>query len=404
MKKNILYVMFILLFLTTSISLACTTAIVSGKVSVDGRPLLFKHRDSDFFQNRLVYFKDGKYDYIGLVNSEDKQNREVWAGCNSTGFAIMNSASYNLEKRIDSSAPSDSEGVIMKLALMSCSTVDEFEAMLKNLPRPLAVEANFGVIDALGNAAYFETNNTQYYKFDVNDINVAPNGYLIRTNFSFAGEKDKGYGYIRYKTAEELLKNAKKSNNLSYELFCKDVSRCLKNSMTGIDLKNIPDLKGEFIHFEDFIPRYPSTSSTTIQGIKKGESPLLTTIWAIVGFPLTSVIVPVIMGGGEKLPKILIASEDGNSILCKKSLELKNKLYPITRDRGTKYIKYKELYKSDGNGLMQKAMKIEDSIVRTFNDRLKYWREKKLNTEELQNFYNWVDTYVEKSYKEKFGI
>ena len=77
-------------------SQACTTAIVSGKYTVDGRPLLFKHRDTGFLQNKLMYFSDGKYDYIATVNSVDKKGNEVWAGFNSAGFAIMNSEAYNL--------------------------------------------------------------------------------------------------------------------------------------------------------------------------------------------------------------------------------------------------------------------------------------------------------------------
>ena len=32
-----------------------------------------------------------------LVNSEDKENKDVWCGFNAAGFGIMNSASYNLK-------------------------------------------------------------------------------------------------------------------------------------------------------------------------------------------------------------------------------------------------------------------------------------------------------------------
>ena len=35
---------------------ACTTAIVSGKGTPDGRPLLLKHRDTSFDQNKLMFF------------------------------------------------------------------------------------------------------------------------------------------------------------------------------------------------------------------------------------------------------------------------------------------------------------------------------------------------------------
>ena len=45
---------------------ACTTAIVSGKYTADGRPLLFKQRDTPQLENKLVAFQDGKYRTDGL--------------------------------------------------------------------------------------------------------------------------------------------------------------------------------------------------------------------------------------------------------------------------------------------------------------------------------------------------
>ena len=94
--KKLLSVFFIFLILTISVN-PCTTAVVSGKATDDGRPLLLKNRDADALQNKLVYFFDGKYRFIGLVNSEDKDNKDVWCGFNAAGFGIMNSASYNLK-------------------------------------------------------------------------------------------------------------------------------------------------------------------------------------------------------------------------------------------------------------------------------------------------------------------
>ena len=86
----------------------------------------------------------------------------------------------------------------MAIALGKCRTVDDFACLLDTLPKPLGVEANFGVIDAYGNAAYFETDNWRYARFDVGD-------YLIRTNYSDSGRKGEGYGYVRRLTAEHLL-------------------------------------------------------------------------------------------------------------------------------------------------------------------------------------------------------
>ena len=43
--------------------LACTSAVVSGKVTLDGRPLLWKNRDTDYLRNHVAYVKGEKYDF-----------------------------------------------------------------------------------------------------------------------------------------------------------------------------------------------------------------------------------------------------------------------------------------------------------------------------------------------------
>ena len=192
------YIIIIFLFLGSGL-IACTTAVISGKFTSDGRPLLLKHRDSNFIQNKLMYFDDGKYNYIGLINSEDKKGNEVWGGVNSQGFAIINSASYNLKDSGDTTSFLDKEGFIMKKALQECKTLKDFENLLTDHIKPLGVEANFGVIDAEGGAAYYETNNYTFLKIDANDPIHAPFGYVIRTNFSFNGKTDYHGGHYRWR-------------------------------------------------------------------------------------------------------------------------------------------------------------------------------------------------------------
>ena len=133
----------------------CTSAVVSGRVTPDGRPLLWKHRDASDLNNRIVHFEaeGGKLEFVGLVNGVDTMANEVWAGYNTSGFAIMNTASYNLKN--DTSSLSDREGVVMKQVLGECRTVEDFARLLDSLPRPIGVEANFGVVDALGGAALY---------------------------------------------------------------------------------------------------------------------------------------------------------------------------------------------------------------------------------------------------------
>ncbi len=383
----------------------CTTAIISSRASADGRPLLLKHRDSNSFQNRLMFYNDGKFEYIGLVNSSDTDGKEVWAGYNETGFAIMNSASYNL-RRGDTTSLRDLEGVIMKLALQNCRTVYDFEILLDTLPKPLGVEANFGVIDASGGAAYYECDNFSFTKYDVNDPVQAPNGYLIRTNFSFSGEEDKGYGYIRYETAVELFEQALNEKNLTPKFILTNVSRSLKHSLLETDLlKAVSQNESmqKFHHFEDYIPRYISTSSIVIQGVKDNEDPKLTTMWTILGFPLTSIAIPVWIAGGNKLPYLLTANSTGNAAVCKASLKLKDECFPVKKGSGYKYLNLYALLNKEETGILQKLKPIEEEIFSESDKRLAVWRKSAIEKNKILEFYNWLEEYVSRSFKETFG-
>jgi len=399
---------FLALILTAIFIYPCTTGIITGKHTVDGRTILFKHRDSDFEQNKLMYFNDGKYDYIGLVNSADTEGNEVWGGSNSTGFSIINSASYNLKDVNDVTELKDLEGVLMKKALQNCASVDEFEKLLHSLPKPLGVEANFGVIDALGNAAYFECNNFTFKKYDANDLQVAPNGYLIRTNYSFDGRDDEGYGYIRYKNADDLISASAKSNDLSFKFILQNVSRSLKHSLTNVNLASdyqCDEYELKYVFFEDFIPRNSSTSTILIHGVKAGENPKLTTIWTLLGFPLTTVAVPVWVEAGKNLPKVVLSNEKEVAPLCDKSLKLKDKIFPINRGSGYKYLNLSALLNKQGNGILQKIIPLENEIFDYTQPVIETWR-KAGNTDksEAEKFYKWIDEKINQEYKKLFNL
>jgi hypothetical protein len=393
------------ILILSSSALPCTTAIVSGKCTVDGRPILLKHRDSDYMQNRLMFFRDGKYEYIGLVNSSDTAGTEVWAGCNSTGFAIMNSADYNLNTN-DTTAAKDGEGILMKKALQSCATVDEFEQFLRSLPRPSGVEANFGVIDANGGAAYFETGNFTSTKFDANDLKVAPFGYLIRTNYAFTGNRDNDFGLIRYRTADELFYTAANTHSLSFDFILKNVPRCLKHSLTKTDLaQNLPAQSApeKFVWFQDFIPRFSSTASVVIQGVTPGESPSLTTMWTILGFPLSSIALPLWVTGSDKMPSLLTADASGNAPICSMALKLKQRCFPIERESGKSYLNLAAVMNNANDGILQKLLPLEDRIIREANARMTTWRKKGTTGNEIRTFYRWMDETVPAEYEKMFG-
>lgn len=298
----------------------CTSAVVSGRVTPDGRPLLWKHRDASDLNNRIVHFEaeGGKLEFVGLVNGVDTMANEVWAGYNTSGFAIMNTASYNLKN--DTSSLSDREGVVMKQVLGECRTVEDFARLLDSLPRPIGVEANFGVVDALGGAAYFEVNSYEVFRYDVKD---SPDGYLLRTNYSVSGRPNEGYGYIRYDNAARLFSRAASERSITPEWITGVCSRSFYHILLGRDFTT-----DAWVVDQDFIPRRSTSASVVIEGVKPEESPVFTTMWTILGYPPCSVVLPVWIGCEYGVPTLLQGAEDSvRSPLCEWSNRLKTKCF-----------------------------------------------------------------------------
>lgn len=382
----------LLLFLYGPLLMSCTTAVVSGKATPDGRPILYKNRDTYSLHSRLIYSTQGKYSFIGMVNPDDREEKSVLNGHNSAGFAIMNSDSYNInypalkeEERQD--------GEVMRMALETCATLEDFENLLNSLPKPLRLSSNFGVIDANGGAAYYETNNTGFVKYDANDPKTAPFGYIIRTNYSFSGKVNDGKGYSRYAQAQELLYNASLTNDLTPRFFLQDVSKCLVHGLTKVDLNQY---KEKFAAFRDFIPRYFTASAVVFQGVKKDESPSLTTAWTVLGSTLGSVTIPLWLNNKHSFPKILTADKQLKTPMDEWATYTKKKIFPIERGEGSDYINVEELHK-----ILPKIYDTENAVFKESEKYLSQWRKNgKLNEKEIAGFYAWIDKYVPNLYTE----
>jgi hypothetical protein len=271
----------------------------------------------------------------------------------------------------------------------------------------MGVEANFGVIDAQGGAAYYETTNFSFKKIDANDPAIAPFGYIIRTNYSFSGAPDEGYGYIRYLNAEELFYMAAAENNLTYQFLVTKLSRSLKHSLLALDLESLPLPAADsqkFVPFLDYIPRYTSVTTMVVQGVKPAETPDLTTIWTILGFPLCSVVTPTWVTGGENLPAMLKADETGNAPLCQKSLMLKKKCFPVSRGSGSKYLNLSALINSDKSGILQALRPLETEIINLSEKYLQKWRKKGMDVSEVKDLYRQLSETTLNEYKLLFDL
>lgn len=377
---------------------ACTSINISGKATPDGRPLMWKHRDTGAPYNHIAYIDEGGYRFLGLVNSDDPDGA-VWTGSNETGFSIMNTASYNLKD--DDVKEMDHEGLLMRQALKVCKTVQDFEHLLDTLPRPLRVEANFGVIDAYGGAAYYETNNKHYYKKDVNDTTLAPEGYLIYTNFSFEGRTDEGLGYIRYDNARKIFKQMKKEGFTPERIF-REASRSFYNSQLDIDLKNpeqSPNNHSGWFVEQDFIPRAESTASIVIQGIKPGMPAEHTIMWTALGYPPVSVALPLWVKMGKDQPSLVqYDTALKTAPLCYYSSRLKDKVYAIHRGNGQKYLHWQLLWNNEKTGYIQQLQPVETQVFKLFETASS--SHDTLDTKKTTDIYKQADSIISAAYRQ----
>lgn len=308
---------------------ACTSMIVSARASASGRPLLWKHRDTGADNNFLqrVQPANGCYGYVGLFNAGDSLLREAWMGMNDAGFAIMNTASYNLAP--DTTDYVDREALVMTEALRHCASVDEFEALLAAMPKPLGVQANFGVIDAHGGAAYFETSDHTWTRFDAND---EPSGVLIRTNYSFSGIEGEGNGYVRYQTAYRLSADAISTGQVTPMLLTETLSRSFYHSLLCQDfLTN----GAQFVVDADFIPRPISTASIVVEGVNNPNDASRLDMWAALGYPPCAPVYHVTL---TDIPAELRPTSQWRSIACDDAAQLRRSALPAMGHNSVDYL------------------------------------------------------------------
>ncbi|MCD8386626.1 MAG: C45 family peptidase [Bacteroidales bacterium] len=307
---------------------ACTSMLVSARASATGRPLMWKHRDTDARDNFMerVEPEGSALGFTALYNGGDSLLREAWMGINDAGFAVMNTASYNLAP--DTAKYCDREGEVMRLALERCRSLADFEQMLAERPRPMGVQANFGAMDAEGGMAYYETNDVGFVKYDVNDT---AEGWIVRTNYSESGDSTGGFGYIRHQNVYDILDAQMQTGKFAPEDFTERASRSFWHSLLQKDYLHGPD---RWVIDQDFIPRAISSASIVIEG--GAQDPDGYRLWVILGYPP---IGQTWQTDSKHLPDALRPTQAGwHSPECMSNLERKRQVFPITRGSGPKYI------------------------------------------------------------------
>ncbi|NQV14634.1 hypothetical protein HQ531_04185 [bacterium] len=406
--KKLIILPIVLLLFAMSNAWACTSAVISGKATADGRPLLWKHRDTGFHENKLVFVEGEKYDFVGVANLVDSSNAEIWMGSNSAGFAIMNTASYNLNSGLTCDVADDQEGLFMRKALEICASLEDFEDLLSNSSGKWGLAANFGVIDAQGGAAYYETGYYEFKKYDAHDPEIAPDGYLLRTNYSFSGAQDEGYGFIRLQTTSNLFSESMTTTKLSVELLLEKGTRNLNHSLLKTDVydTDLPEDANDtrFIPFRDYVVRYNSASTMITQGVLPDEDPQATTMWTILGWQMATIVTPVWVVDAEFLPELLTSRDNHPAPLNHAAMELKKRCYPNIRGNGDDYLNLAPLMNKQGTGFAQVLLPREKKIITETHQYLGKWRKKGINKRQLKKFNRWLEKYISEIYESELDL
>lgn len=369
-KQAVILICFVAGFFVQAV--ACTSAIIGAELNPSGRPLLWKHRDTSSIDNKVEYVAPSAegFGYTGLFNASDKNLKECWTGFNSEGFAIMNTASYNIKDDNVPEKKMDKEGLVMTKALRTCVTVDDFARLLDRLPRPMGVEANFGVIDATGAGAYFETNNDSYIRINLED---SPEHMLVRTNYSHMGRPDEGFGFIREANALHLLAPAAEKKEVTPEFLTETVSRSFYHSLLGKDMAE--GVEDGWIIDQDFIPRYKSCATIVIEGcvpLEKGKSQPSGkdyVMWTGLGYPPCADIYPVTEGPNGVDPDLRGIQKSGHSKASDLSKQRRDEVFPRKFDNEDKYIRLSKLRNPEGTGYLQTIPKQNLNIYKKFREQ-----------------------------------
>ena len=153
----------------------CSSVIVTGTASKDGRAILMKNRDwANDEKNRLVYIPatSSTFAYIGVnINA---------MGINERGLAVMNTAMPALE-----SEPGIGNLFLNQKILELYESVTDVAIALNDSGSPIgpkyrsatgAIATCLGIIDRFGAGAFFEVSSTEAY------VQYVINGYDTRAN------------------------------------------------------------------------------------------------------------------------------------------------------------------------------------------------------------------------------
>ena len=366
----------------------CTIAVIAGRATADGRPLLWKNRDVTSQDNLLRFLGSGRRAFIGLV--EPGPVDKVWAGLNDAGLAVVNAVSPDLE-----GAAETENGAFIKRVLEECSTVRDVELLLEATNGARKTLANFGVIDGQGGGAIFEAGNARFAKYD---LASSPAGFIVRTNYALTGTKpSEGEGFIRFDRATAIIAPAAAARTVDVRFLANQAARDLVNE--AVDPYPLPFRGSQaghpagYVRTDYSINRYRTASATIIHGLRPGEDPGLATMWAILGEPVCGLALPVWVKSAA-VPAAL------GGVLTSPLRELvkiaEGRCY--TDPTSDRYLDTGRLDDGRGNGFLVRNAGLESVIFRAAGAALERWRVSGPRADEMRSFQDQLAAWALRRY------
>ena len=319
-----------LIFASRGEASACTSAVVSAQRSSEGVPLLWKHRDSQYWNTSVAYIaEEGAYAYTAIVyNTEEQYRNTAFAGINERGFGIISTSSRYLPRTSEEEYPKDREWIpdngpkFTARALRECASVEAFECMLQQKMRKRGFTGNYAVADGSGAVAYFEIWDVDYRRYNTSE---REEGFDVRSNFSWAGDPKKmGRSKRRYDIVMQEMGEFEKSKKFSPHYLI-SLSRSYNSTKYGdILYSDQPRLCQNHT-----VPRCSSVAAVVLICDSKEPRMLV-----MNGHPVAAVAVPVYVRAKEDIPQCVHGSEMVNlgQLFCAKAYsQIEKKRYLINK-------------------------------------------------------------------------
>ncbi len=343
----------------------CTIGAASGRATKDGRPMIWKTRDTGEDDNAVALFTSFPIPFLAVVDAGNRTSS--WMSLNARGFAILNSIAYDLT----AGSSGLSNGTLMAYASGNCATVADFEHLLDSTNvTGRRTNANFVVMDSTGVAAIFETAGNAYWKFDATDSVACPAGYILRTNFTVTGGGLNGIE--RFNRTTTLFQSFSAGDSITPKTIFRHQTRDFADP-SGVPYAipypgSIYGAPYGFIPANLTICRTISRSAAVMQGILPGETAAMSTFWVLLGCPVAGIAVPYWNVG----PPPTKATDAPYAMLTDTSKAIFNKIWGGSS--WSTYINSSRLRNANGTGLLPTLYTTEDQIFHSADSLLALWR------------------------------